>query len=403
MLRFTSSKLQTHHKNHSARIFAWLSLICGIGSAVFWTIFPLILHGKIHSESIVGYYFSFIALIGLIVSILSTLLFQRYSRIHITKVVFIISILALFFMTFAKNMWQIVGLDIPRAIAEVLIWMSLSLFVHEYSKKANIALEEGRYYLFNNIGWIIGPLIGGYSAKFFGNESIFIVSTFFFLVALLVFLHQGFVVKHPHIQNGIHTEGIRELWDNMKTFLQRVELRKVFFVSLGLTFWWKLRGVYMPLTIENMGYSQDVVGWVMSMGILPLVLLEQYAGRLAQRNGVRTYIILGFTLVAAFVLSFIFASPWPILLFVLFASADIGAAFLEPLRITYFFEVVKKKEAERFFGLYNTAETLGHIMAPLLGGFFLFVGQGNIQYLWGGFFLLFVLFAFGSRTIKKKY
>ena len=97
---------------------------------------------------------------------------------------------------------------------------------------------------------------------------------------------------------------------------------------------------------------------------------------------------------AVFVLSFIFASPWPILLFILFASADIGAAFLEPLRITYFFEVVKKKEAERFFGLYNTAETLGHITAPLIAGFFLFVGQGNIQYLWGGFFLLFVLLSF---------
>ncbi|HEY5713852.1 MAG TPA: hypothetical protein VIT68_00710, partial [Candidatus Gracilibacteria bacterium] len=143
MLRYHSKKIATPHKHKDGRIFAIMALFVGLGSSAFWIIFPLILNNLIHSEAKVGFYYSFMAVLGLIFCLLSTVIFQRYSKIPILKSTLFVLCLGMIGMTAAENIWHLGSLDIIRAICSLFIGISLSLFVKEFATNSNLGLEEG--------------------------------------------------------------------------------------------------------------------------------------------------------------------------------------------------------------------------------------------------------------------
>ncbi|MFC1659751.1 MFS transporter, partial [Pseudomonadota bacterium] len=262
--------------------------------------------------------------------------------------------------------------------------------------KSELALNEGYYYLYSNIGWLFGPLIAGYAAKIFGNESVFIITSICFSIVLIYFLQQKFIPDQISIKNK---EKFSEILSNFKNFFGNIELRKVFIISLGLNFWWAISWIYIPLSVENLGFNQDVVGLVMSGGILPLILLEGWVGKRADKKGIRLYILFGFMFLSVVTLLFPSASKYPIILFILFALVNIGAAFIEPLTEVYFFKTVKCKNRERFFGTYTTAGHISNIFGPIIGSLLIILNQ-NMNTLWIG--TSFILFLFFLQSTKIK-
>lgn len=401
MLRDCKRKIATHHKHKKGRVFAVISLATSLGAGAFWTIFPLILEENLQSDFKVGIYYSLIAFFGLIGSILSTWLFQRYSKVLITKISLSTSLIALFGMTMAKNIWHISGLDVPRSICIMLTGIALSLFVRDFAKNEELPLEEGRYYLYGNIGWFIGPALGGYAAKFFGNESVFIIAGVFYCVALMIFLHQHLVVKNPALSHKKHEEGIGDLFANIRLYFRNSELIKVFLVALGMYLWFYTSGIYIPLQIISLGFSPEVVGLVISGSMLPLLILEARVGGEAKEGGTKKYIVDGYAILMASVLSFVLLAERPLLLLVAFCLINIGAALIEPLQEAYFFKVVKKPEKERFFGIYHASEPLASIIAPMIGGFLIAIGGYNG--LWIGMACVMAVFTLISFSIKEQY
>lgn len=402
MLRFHHHKHATHHRHPDGKVFAWLALFIGTGNAAFWTIFPLILADVLGSSMMVGVYYALQCLFQLCASLLSASLFRRFSKIWMTKLILIVAIVSFIGMTLAEHIWHIAGLDIPRGISVVLINISLALFVHDFATRRNLAIMEGRFYLYTNMGWIVGPLIGGYTAYLFGNASAFIVSSIAYACALIYFVHQHMIAKHPHLHHGKHHEGMKEFVRTTGEYFKEKELRKVFLISLGLSYWWAISVVYIPLAVESMGYGQDVVGWVNTLSIVPLVVLEGWVGRRAQKRGVRSYILIGFTILALATTGFTVLMAIPLLLLLAFTLVNIGAAFIEPLRETYFFEVVSKKDSDRFFGIYNASKSLADITGPLLMSAVLMTGFGFMG-IWITAALMMASFAFVAWTIQKKY
>ena len=399
MLRHPQYKVATHHQHPDGRIFSWLSFIAAIGNSIVFTILPLILFEKLQNESLVGYYYSIIAVVVLGASIYSTLIFQKFSKVLIAKVALVITIACLFALSFAQTLWQIGGLDIPRIICIITFGVALSIFIDDFTERKNLAKAEGRYYMFYNMGLVIGPIIGGYSAKYFGNQSVFLFAGFFYILVLAVFLYQHIYQKNPHIVHGKHKEGIPELFTNIKQFFVNKEFRKVFLVALGLNYWWCVSVVYIPLEIKNLGYGENIVGWIVAASALPLVLMERFTGKFGDKRGVRTPVILGFSILVLFLLGFPFLYSIPVVALLAFCLVNIGPSFIEPLQETYFFKVAKNNEREKFFGIYNSAQPLSSILSPLIGGL-LYAAAGSTG-LWIGTGLFLSMFILNGLRIKK--
>ena len=114
----------------------------------------------------------------------------------------------------------------------------------------------------------------------------------------------------------------------------------------------------------------------MAGGIIPLVLVEPWVGRRARTQGTRRYLTLGFGVLAAGALSFGLLGYEPALLLFMFAAINVGAALIEPLTDTHFFEVATEDEADRLFGIYNASAPVANLFGPLLGAVVFTVGFG---------------------------
>lgn len=395
-----TEKVTTHHEHNDGRIFAWMAMLSSIGYSSFLTMLPIVLAEKLGNDTYVGYYYSGIAIVSLTVSLLSILLLKRFSKVLLTKI--ILGALSLIFvaLTLASNIWNFAIFDIMRVTCMTLFFIILAIFVRDFATEKEVALAEGRFYLFTNIGWVIGPITGGLLAKTYGTEAAFIFASFCYLILVALFFQQHLVVKNPLIHHRKEMPTIAGSFQkNIRDFFREPKLRQAFLVSFGMYFWWSISAIYMPLALTNLGYSQDIVGLVFSLSVVPLILLEFHATDGARRFGVRRYILMGFAILSVMLVMFTKASPS--LLIKLMIIINVGAAFIEPNKEVFFFKVVKQEDEERFYGIYNAAYPVAYIIAPTFGS--LLLASFGINGIWIGSAFVFILIGLMTLSIGKKY
>ena len=395
-----TEKISTHHEHNDGRIFAWMAMLSSIGYSSFLTMLPIVLADKLGNDTYVGYYYSGLAIISLAVSLLSSLLLKRFSKILLTKIILAILSVIFIALTFASSIWNFAAIDIVRVTCMTLFFIILAIFVRDFATEKQVALAEGRFYLFTNIGWVIGPITGGLLAKSYGTEAAFIFASFCYLLLIALFFQQHLVAKNPLIHHRKELPTVTgSFWKNLRDFMRQPELRRAFLVSFGMYFWWSISGIYMPLALTNLGFSQDIVGLVFSLSVIPLILLEFHATDGARKFGVRRYILIGFAILSVMLLLFTRASPS--LLLKLMILINIGAAFIEPNKEVFFFKVVKQEDEERFYGIYNAAYPVAYIIAPTLGA--LLLASFGINGIWIGSAFVFILIGIATLSIGKKY
>jgi len=389
-LRHCTTRIATPHTHPDGKIFAWFTFIASIGEGAFWTVFPLILLRQLQSEQMTSYYQSGIALVLFFASLGSVFFFTRYSRVFITKIILIGSILALAGMTFASNIWHIASLDIPRAIFILLFNIALSLFLSSFYKRAQLGEAEGRYFLFYSMGWLIGPALGGLSSKYLGEQSVFIIAMVCYMVILALFLHQHFIAKHPDLQ---HARGGHDAlpWKHVVEFFRQPRLRLVFAASLGLSFWLAMAFLYRAMQLKSLGFGDEVVGFAASAAGIPFILLDPRVGRWGDKYGVKRFLLLGFMWLGLSGVMLALMSHIPIFFFIFIILASAGAACIEPLRDTFFYKSVKPADKEKFYGIYNLANPTANICGPIIAAA-LFTWHGYVSF-WFGLGILMFIFA----------
>lgn len=387
--------LHRHKKQLDAKSFAYLACIISTGNAAFWAVFPLLLMETLHTESRVGMYYSLLSIVTFIAGITSTVLFMRLSKVRIAHATFIIIISCLLGLTIAARTWHIVGLDIPRAVCVLFLSTCISLLVYEHTTKKEIAAMQGVYYFYVNIGWLIGPVLGGVTAKYFGNQSIFIVVGVLYTIAYLYFLHLHVVAKNEHIEHVLYTHGWKDIWYNFRDFMVSTELRRVVAIAYGLHVYFAIFYIYMPLHIAHLGYSQGVSGFVLTISVVPLLFLEKRVGVIVQKIGLRTCMAFGFAVIAIALLGYAYwhDALWPLIAVILLAS--IGIACIEPLQEVYFYRSVSRSNSHRLYGIFNTAKPIANVTGPFIASIaFVTIGGFNgVWYALSAFLFVFVCIA----------
>ena len=230
---------------------------------------------------------------------------------------------------------------------------------------------------------------------------------------LVLFLKQHIIAKHPTISKkdaitAMPTPSIPiskpikntgSLMENIKDYMQNRNLLIASLVSFGMYFWWSTSSIYIPLALKNLGFAPDIIGLIFALNVIPLILLEFHSSDGAQKYGVRTFLVMGFTILSACLILFSLVSvPMLIKLIIII---NIGSAFIEPIKEIFFFKVAPPGDVDRFYGIYSASYPMAYILAPLLGS--LLLSSFGINGIWLGAAVVFILIALTSLTIDKKY
>jgi MFS family permease len=363
-----------------------VSFISLIGISAMTSIWAVYLDGFLKSS----------ALVGLITAVLSLVAFGSYfvfiplmeklnkEKIYLYSIFAILMSYLLF--TFVQNIYLVIATSVVLFVATTLRYTSFGIIVKDKSSKTKLSKNEGVIYTFANTAWVIGPLIAGLVVSRFGTNYVFLFAALFLLMAMFVF-KQSKIKDHNSKKRAD-----RNMYRNFKDFFKDSKRIKSYILAGGVSFWWVLIYIYMPLYIVEQGLPNSWIGYFLFAVPIPLILFECRFSSFAGKYGFKKMFKYGY-LIAFFssLICFFLTDIYLIFLFLILGS--VGLAMIEPTRDAYFFDICKGKEHLRFYGPFNTSIDTFKIIAKLLPALLLLYFDFRVVFLFFSLvmFLLYLL------------
>lgn len=362
------------NSNVSGYSFANLGLFTGFASGVYNAVYSLVILGIFTqvlgdaklASSIVGVYVALYSIFCMIIGVFSKELLRWFSKARLLYVAFLLVVVCYAMMSFSVKPTTFVALDYTSGIGSTIVGILIPLFMADFSKNIGMAKLNARYYLWVNIGALIAPLFALNMAEWFGNYRIpFLASAMIYAGGLLFFKRFGIVQVDKEIKNVSPKRTIKSLWINTLAFFRRSGMPRAYAINFGYYALSAMRVLYVPIVVIEQGFSAGVLGWVLTIGILPYIIFDFFIGNLVRRVGAKLLMLIGVLSFLVFAVLATFLQGWALL--AIFVLWQISGAFMEPVHDLFFFDNTQKSEQSRFYGVFRTTVYLPKVIAPILG------------------------------------
>ena len=126
-----------------------------------------------------------------------------------------------------------------------------------------------------------------------------------------------------------------------------------------------MRILYVPIIVIENGFSNETLGVVLSLGIIPYIIIDLFMGKWIQKYGVKIWLAIGFISFAIFSIIAMLVNGYALL--AMFVLWQISGAFMESCHDLLFFNGMPKKEQSRYYGFFRTSVNIPRVVAPILG------------------------------------
>lgn len=246
-----------------------------------------------------------------------------------------------------------------------LSWVGLDNILESFSIDRMSGRIRGLYLTIVNAGFIFGPFI---STRILDNSNFHGI-----FMTLLLLDSVIFVIALVGIRNVSREFNQREsVFELIKRVLKRKNVMRSYYMSFALHFFYALMVIYTPLYLLSLGIQWKDIGIIFSIMLVPFILLQYPAGRLADKKlGEKELLILALFLMGVSTLTVYFINSsavavWAIVLF----STRIGAALLEILSDSYFYKRIDGGDVD-IIDFFRTARSVAYITASVLSVFLL--------------------------------
>lgn len=354
--------------------FANLGLFTGFASSIVNAVYSLCLLGifKVFlseemASAAVGVYASIYALFAVVVGLFSAQILRWFTK---TKLLYLTmaSLGACYsMMSFSVKPSTFITLDYVTNFSLTMIGVLLPLFMSDFSKNIGMERLNARYHLWGNVGGIIAPVFAMSIVNYFGGNyrMPLLAAGMIYFSGLLFFKHFGIVQEDKKLKHINMHKTIRALRINALSFFKKAGMLRAYIVNFGFFALRSMRLLYVPIVVIENGFSNETLGIILSIGILPYVLVNLFIGKFIKKYGARFWLTCGFSSFAVFSIAATFMTgPALLSIFVLW---QISGALMESSHDLLFFNGMKKSEQSKYYGFFRTSVNFPSVIAPLLG------------------------------------
>ncbi len=345
--------------------FANLGLFTGFADGIYNAVYSLVILEIFRSSAIVGVYVAVYAAFCMVVALFANEIFRQFSKVKVFYFAMLMLAGSYAMMGFSIRPLTFVALDYATGIAATLVGVLIPLFMSDFSGNVGMAKLNSRYHLWLNIGALFAPMIAVAIAGQFGNRAAFFASALIYLLGWMFFKYFKIVQEDKKIQPVNPRRTFRALWRNAMAFFRRPGMARAYFVNFGYYSLRAMRYLYVPIVVIEAGFSKDILGWVLTLGIIPYLLLSELMGRMVRQMGKKILLMTGFISFAVFSVLATFTVGWPLL--GIFVVWQVSGALMESVHDLLFFDTAKKVEQTRFYGVFRTSANLPSVIAPIFG------------------------------------
>ena len=345
--------------------FANLGLFTGFADGIYNAVYSLVILEIFRSSAIVGLYVALYAAFCMIVGLFANELFRQFSKVRVFYFSMLMLAVCYAMMSFSIRPSTFIILDYTTGIALTLTTMLIPLFMSDFSRGIGMARLNSRYHLWLNIGALFAPTIAMAIADGAGNRAAFFASAVIYLAGWMFFKYFKIVQQDKQIKPVSPRRTARALWRNAVAFFKKPGMTRAYIVNFGYYSLRAMRYLYVPIVVIENGFSNDALGWVLTLGIVPYLLLSEAMARLVRRFGKQIWLLSGLSSFAGLSVLATFVTGYPLL--VIFVAWQVSGALMESVHDLLFFDNTKKSEQTRFYGVFRTSVNLPNVIAPMLG------------------------------------
>ena len=292
----------------------------------------------------------------------------------------------------AGSVYSLTVVRLIHGAASAMVVPIAMAYIGELSEKGKEVSHMGNFSISLFLGMGVGPVMGGLLNDTLGFASVFWVMAALSIFAALLIL----VLLPPVIRPG---SGSVPAPATAQGAGLRMALQNPWMKAVGaFTFISALsRGslmVFVPLYGPEIGLSPSEVGVVISLNIFLMALLQFPCGQLTDRGNKTALIVAGLLLTAVSIAAVPLSSTFLALL-VVSALLGAGGALQQPPLMALTVEAGKEIGMGVSMGAYNSFMSIGMVVTPLMGGYFMdTLGIDAIFYLSGLITLIGTVFSY---------
>lgn len=317
---------------------------------------------------------SAIYMIGSIVALIASINIARsIKKFHTYGFTFGVALAEIVVITIfghTQNMYLLPLLFIIHFVLQVLLYISLNIFIENFTLHAKVGSVRGLFLAVFNLAVLVSPFIGGVILKHYSFATLYTVAACM-LIPYLFFLYT--YLKHMR-EPAYHQI---DLFGAARQAFKNKNLRAAIIGELVVSSFYATMVIYSPLYLTNIGIPLTTYMMViLPFSLIPLVVLPYELGYLADKKfGEKEMLIIGLLILTVTTFLFVVISTnalwvWILLLIV----SRIGASFVETMSFTYYFKKVGAEDPSLTVLFINMQGlgmliigTVGVIVAPFLG------------------------------------
>jgi MFS family permease len=300
---------------------------------------------------------------------------KKYHNYNTTLAIMLVDFVFTLLLGISQNIYVVGFSFIITAITISALYITLNLFIEEFSDHRDEGVVRGIFLTLLNTGILLSPLIAASALANIGFSGVYIVSAIVLIPMSILIRHYYKNVSEPKYKNISFRRGILETLRDKNIFgvMSAMFALECFYLTLV---------IYLPLfLLQNTNISMTTyLGVIMPFVLIPFVVLPYQMGMLAdKKTGEKEFLLLGLGIISIclFLIPFIDSNSlflWGGLLFI----SRVGAAILETMIFTYFFKKTEKSDAG-LVALFGNMRTIATIAVPIVGAILLYL-SGKIDY-----------------------
>lgn len=347
-------------------------------------------------EWLIGTMLSSMFVVQFVVSPRWGVLADRAGRRNVMVGCTLISALAMLVYAFADSMPWLFASRILAGLgaANVAVGMAyITTTVAEEKKAQALGHASGAM----QIGMVIGPALGGFTAKLGGNFWVGMIGGVLSLVGAVAawkLVPKDTVDRAENSAAKSERVGALVALKQTPALIPLMVLASIAWFSLA-----SLEGTFAQLLRDVWGYQEQVFGMIFSFESALTILTQLFLlGWIAKRLSPKSTLVLAYLLQGLGLLLFPFA-PSMIFLFVISAIYAPGSAMANPTLNNVCSEIAPKELHASLFGIMQSARSFGFIAGPTLGNW-LYGHSNRLPYLLAGGICAFAaIFVLTNRSI----
>jgi MFS family permease len=347
------------------------------------------------SPALVGILYTASSILAIAAFVEMPYMLKRFGNFQMTIAILLLELLSLAGLAVGHGTLAVISAFILNFVSIALINLCFDVFLEEFSTNSKTGKIRGIFLTISNTAWLISPIL---SAKILGENNysnMFMVSGLLLIPVIALVFTSLRGTREPEFNKLPFWKSFGEVWADRN-------IKGILFLQLLLQIFYAWMIIYMPMYLHNtIGFDWTTIGVIFTIMLLPFVLLDAPLGYLADKNGEKKMLSIGFFIIGAATFCVALVTDhnpviWAIVLFM----TRVGAAIIEIMTETYFFKKVDATKTH-FITFSRMIRPFAYILSPVLATILFTVFDMKGLFVFLGFLLFYGLrYSFAIDDVK---